>query len=464
MKQINCSSFFLITLLLIFTSCQQNNNTAQSIDEKGNMMQVDGKKPLILLTDRPPNLETPLKYFLQDFTPNDVFFVRWHLSNIPSKINADTFLLRIGGNVKRELALSLNDLKTKFKSYSINALCLCAGNARSCFNPRVAGAQWVNGGMGNAKWTGVKLKDIIEMAEAKPDSKFISFNGMDAPPLPSVPDFVKSLDLNHAIDGEVMIAYEMNNEPLPLLNGYPLKLVVPGWYATYWVGMLNEIKIYSDTFKGFWMDKAYLVPKGISNGNEKPDSLAKELVPINKIAIRSIFVSPEPDSILIQGKSYEIQGLAFDGGDGISKVEISLDSGKTWMATKLDSPLGKYSWRRWRFNFIPGSNPVYNFFVKATNSKGETQPWHQWNRSGYMKNEIESLTLHVIPKNSNADLIAANCVACHSLRYIEMQPDLPRAGWEKIVKKMVKTFGTPISDTLVVAQIIDYLYNVKGKK
>jgi len=213
-----------------------------------------------LLTERPPNIETPLKYFLLDFTPNDVFFVRWHLSGLPSSVDEKTFRLHVTGEVNRELTLSLDDLKNKFEPVSLNALCVCAGNARSFFDPRVPGAQWKNGAMGNARWKGVRLKDILEKAGIRNGSVSVSFNGMDEPPLASVPDFIKSLSINHAMDGEVMIAYEMNDEPLPLLNGYPLKLVVPGWYATYWVGMLNEIKVYKEPFQGFWIDKAYQVP------------------------------------------------------------------------------------------------------------------------------------------------------------------------------------------------------------
>jgi len=398
------SSIKIIFLSLLFVavySCSpsdeksEEKNTVVINSSNGTLVTAPEKKPMKLLTDRPPNLETPLKYFLEDFTPNDVFFVRWHLSNLPTQINADTFRLRVFGNVTTKLELSLSDLKTKFKPYSVNALCECAGNSRNNFNPRVPGAQWTNGGMGNAKWTGVKLKDVLEMAKAKSNSKFVSFNGMDAPPLPTVPDFVKSLQYNHCLDGEVMIAYEMNGEALPMLNGYPLKLVVPGWYATYWIGMLNEIKVSPDTFKGYWMEKAYLIPKGIKNGNEKPDSLAKNLVPINKIDVRSIFVSPEPETVITIGTTTEIQGLAMDGGDGITKVEISKDSGKTWIPTKLDASLGNYSWRRWRYEFKPASAGTYKFFVKATNAKEETQPWHQWNRSGFMRNEIESLVVKV---------------------------------------------------------------------
>jgi hypothetical protein len=159
--------------------------------------------------------------------------------------------------------------------------------------------------------------------------------------------------------------------------------------------MLNEIKVYPDTFKGFWMDKAYLVPKGVANGNEKPDSLAKDMTPISRLDIRSIFVSPEPDSVVAAGQVCKMQGLAFDGGYGITKVELSTDSGATWVQATLDHDLGKYSWRRWRYTWQPAAPGTYTFYVKATNTKGETQPWHHWNRSGYMRNEIESLQVKV---------------------------------------------------------------------
>jgi hypothetical protein len=259
----------------------------------------------------------------------------------------------------------------------------------------VPGAQWVNGGMGNAEWTGVRLKDVLAMAGARPGAKTVSFNGLDAPPMTTVPDFVKSLTYPHAADGEVMIAYAMNGKPLPLLNGYPLKLIVPGWYATYWVGMLSEIAVHADTFKGYWMDKAYLVPKHSPNGDESPDALARDLVPINKMDVRSIFVTPEPGTAIIKGEAQHIEGLAFDGGDGIVKVELSSDSGSHWQPVTLYPSLGKYSWRRWKYDYLPEREGAVTLWVKATNAAGQTQPWQQWNRSGYMRNEIESLTLNV---------------------------------------------------------------------
>ncbi len=378
---------FLVYSLLLLFSCTRPAETEQ-LQNIPEIISTVEKKDMILLTDRPPNFETPLKYFLLDFTPNDVFFVRWHLAGLPSSVDEKQFKLHVSGYVNRELSLSLEDLKKTFEPVSLNALCVCAGNSRSFFDPRVPGAQWKNGAMGNARWKGVRLKDVLERAGIKNGAVSVSFNGLDEPPLSSVPDFVKSLTLDHAMDSEVMIAYEMNGEPLPLLNGFPLKLVVPGWYATYWVGMLNEIKVYPEPYKGFWMDKAYQVPENVPNGNERPDSLAKKTVPISKIDVRSMFISPENESTIQAGKTCTVYGLAFDGGDGISKVEISSDSGHTWTMCNLNPSLGNYAWRKWNFIFNPtkGRNILE---VRATNMKGETQPSHQWNRSGYMKNEIE---------------------------------------------------------------------------
>ena len=386
--------FLHIILVINFLSGCKNANREQEkmASPADEIVNAEGKKEMILLTDRPPNLETPLKYFKLDYTPNDVFFVRWHLSGIPSSVDTGTFRLKVGGHVKNPLSLSLNDLRTKFKSQSIVALAECAGNSRSFFDPRVPGGQWKNGAMGNARWTGVSVKDILTAAGIKDGAFEISFNGLDEPPLSTVPDFVKSLRPEQAMDGEVMIAYEMNDEPLPLLNGFPLKLVVPGWYATYWIGMLNEIQVYPDTFKGYWMKKAYLVPKNVRNGNENHDSLAKETEPINKLDIRSIFVDPEPGTVIPKDKPVEIEGLAFDAGDSIVKVEVSAD-GKLWKDATLSPYISKYSWRRWKYEWTPGAAGSYTLFVKATNAIGETQPEHQWNRSGYMRNEIETLEL-----------------------------------------------------------------------
>lgn len=352
------------------------------------------KGAMIELTDRPPQLETPLHIFKLDITPNEYFFVRWHLSQLVTRIDIDTFRLRIGGAVDHPLELSMSDLKTKFTPDSVVALAICSGNSRSTFTPRVPGSQWKNGAMGNAVWKGVKVKDLLAMAGVQKGAVEATFGGMDKAAMPGVADYVKSLSIDHAMDGEVMIAYEMNGQPIPMLNGYPLKLVAPGWYATYWVGALNAINVVKEKYTGFWMEKAYLVTTNPAI-NEHPDTLSKNMTPITRIKLHSIFVAPAADTVLQAGKACMVEGLAFDDGTGIEKVEISADGGATWVMAQLSKSLGKYSWQRWKYEWAPATAGTYTLQVRATDKNGNTQPVAQWNRSGYARQFIERLTLKV---------------------------------------------------------------------
>ena len=357
------------------------------------------KGDLLLQSDRPPNLESPLHVFREDITPNENFYVRWHLGILPTKVDTATFRLAIAGHVGEPLSLSVDDLKKNFEAVSMIAVNQCSGNSRSLYEPRMPGVQWGSGAMGNAKWTGVRLRDLLAKAGVKPGAVDVSFNGLDEPVLPAAPgfagtpDFVKSLPFARANDGEVMVAYEMNGQPLPMLNGFPLRLIVPGWYATYWVKALSQIEVLDKSFEGFWVAKAYRVPN-TPDFQESPKALAKDTVPISRMTVRSLFVRPEPAEKVVAGIEYEVQGLAMDSGKGMKQVEISIDGGNTWTDAKLDPELGKYSWRRWRFAWKPPAGQ-HQLKVRATNLAGETQTQAQWNRSGYARNVIESLEVNV---------------------------------------------------------------------
>ena len=348
------------------------------------------KADLILLTDRPPQLETPLHYFGTDLTPNNAFFVRWHLSGIPTTVDLRTFRLEVSGHLKKPLSLSLNDLQSRFEPVSFVALTQCAGNSRSLFEPRVPGGQWGFGAMGNARWKGVRLRDVLDTAGVLPGAVQVGLQGLDVPPLPKTPRFEKSLEIDHARDGEVMIAYEMNGEPLPMLNGFPLRLVVPGWYATYWVKALSSIAVLDQPLKTFWMDKAYRIPNN-ADADEDPQHLSATTVPITQMPVHSIFVRPEPEEQLRTGQSYEIAGVATDGGSGIRRVEVSKDGGQSWSDATLGADFGKYSWRRWQAVWTPPAKGTYRLMVRATSNAGETQPTAQWNRSGYQRDVVEHL-------------------------------------------------------------------------
>ncbi|HEY2084264.1 MAG TPA: molybdopterin-dependent oxidoreductase [Verrucomicrobiae bacterium] len=350
------------------------------------------KRPLILQTSRPPQLETPFSVFNESIlTPNDAFFVRYHLSQIPTSIDPDAFRLNIKGDVKSPLSLSLTDLKTKFEATELVAVNQCSGNSRGFSQPRVAGGQSGNGAMGNARWKGVKLKDVLEKAGVGSSVKQVTFQGLDRPPLEKTPVFVKALDIDHALDGEVMVAYEMNGADLPMLNGYPLRLIVPGYYGTYWVKHVTDVTLVDDVLANFWMSTAYRIP---DNGCAcvEPGAPAGKTKPIERFNVRSFITSLADGAKISAGKEISVRGIAFDGGYGITSVRFSTDGGKTWREAALGENLGKYSFREWTCRFTPRKAGDYVLQVCATNRIGQSQPSSPlWNPAGYMRNVIESV-------------------------------------------------------------------------
>ena len=259
-------------------------------DERAITTAFPQKGTMILQRTRPPLLETPFAVFDKGvFTPNDQFYVRWHWAIIPTQVDVEKFRLKVHGHVKQPLELTLNEVLA-MPQVEIAAVNQCSGNSRGFFQPRVAGGEWSNGAMGNARWTGVRLKDVLDRAGVEPGAVQVRFDGMDEPVISTAPDFMKSLAIDHARDSEVMIAYAMNDEQLPLLNGFPLRLVVPGWYATYWVKMLNDIEVLNAEDTNFWMKTAYTIPDN-PRANIKPGETDVKMVPINRMNPRSFITS-----------------------------------------------------------------------------------------------------------------------------------------------------------------------------
>jgi DMSO/TMAO reductase YedYZ molybdopterin-dependent catalytic subunit len=346
------------------------------------------KRPMIGLTSRPPQLETPFSIFNDGpITPNNAFFVRYHLADVPLNIDPDTFTLEVKGKVDRPLKLSLKDIR-KLKATEIVAVNQCSGNSRGFFEPRVAGGQLGNGAMGNARWHGVPLKTVLDMAGVQAGTKQVAFAGLDGPVMDKTPDFAKALDIDHARDGEVMLAYGMNGDDLPVLNGFPLRLVVPGYYGTYWVKHLNEVTVLDHEFDGFWMKSAYRIPDTPFNSVE-PGTTPKAIIPINRFTVRSFITSVSDGAKLKHGRAM-LRGIAFDGGKGVKQVEVSTDGGKTWIPAKLGRDLGRYSFREWKLP-VKLATGGHELKVRATSNSGETQPAEpRWNPAGYLRNVIET--------------------------------------------------------------------------
>jgi DMSO/TMAO reductase YedYZ molybdopterin-dependent catalytic subunit len=349
------------------------------------------KRPMIRLTSRPPQLETPFSVFNEGvITPNDAFFVRYHLAGIPTEIDPDTFTIAIKGKVDKPVSLKLADLK-RMRSIEIVAVNQCSGNSRGFSEPRVAGGQSGNGAMGNARWRGVPLKAVLDLAGVQAGAKQVQFDGLDGPVVDKTPDFAKALDIDHARDGEVMVAYQMNNGDLPMLNGFPVRLVVPGYYGTYWVKHLNEITVLDHVLENFWMKTAYRIPDNDCACVE-PGTAPKATRPIGRFTVRS-FITSMADGAKVKAGEQTLRGIAFDGGSGIKQVDVSIDGGKTWVAAKLGDNLGKYSFREFTLpvTLAAGAHALQS---RATSNEGKVQPDKAtWNPAGYMRNVIETVNV-----------------------------------------------------------------------
>ena len=352
------------------------------------------KTDLILLTARPPQLETPMAYFDRAITPNEAFFVRYHVFPVPTSVDLATWRLKVHGRVDRPLELSLDDLKTKFPPARVVAVNQCSGNSRGRFAPRVLGGQWGDGAMGNAEWVGARLRDVLAMAGVRQGAVQVTFDGLDKPAFPTVPDFVKSLDLTRITeDPDVIVAYQMNGQPLPMLNGFPARLIVPGWYATYWVKNLSEIEVVDSVFEKFWMKPAYRIPD-TACGCIEPGTAPARTVPIHRMTVRSFIASPAPGARVKAGQPVTLKGIAFDGGAGITEVQVSSDGGETWHRAQLGTDLGRYSFREWSATWTPASPGMHRVMVRAFNRIGESQgATPLWNPAGYLRNVIEHVDL-----------------------------------------------------------------------
>ena len=356
------------------------------------------KRPLITYSDRPPLLETPRKVFTSALTPNDLFFVRWHMPVIPTYIKENAFRVKIHGAVKNELKLSLETLKTEFEQVELTAVLQCGGNSRTAFKPTPSGIQWGVGAMGCAKWKGVRLKDVLKKAGLEEGAAWLGFNGEDKAVYQETANFVRELHLED-LNENIILAYEMNGESLPYLNGYPLRLIMPGTYSDSWIKMISNITVTKERQKLHFMDHAYRIPDNDCEC-ETPDNLAKKTKPIEGMNVNSIIGYPVSGTKVKKEEKLVVRGVAFDGGSGIEKVFISTNEGKTWDEAALDDgSQGNYAYRAFTYRFKPEQSGTLSILSRAKNKKGETQPFAseiKWNRGGYKYNGIDEVRVEVL--------------------------------------------------------------------
>lgn len=350
------------------------------------------KGEMIVQRVRPPLLETPFEVFDKGIiTPNDRFFVRWSGGDMPTSIDASQHRLVLRGTVRNPLSLSLDEVARAGEHVEVTAVNQCAGNGRGFQEPRVGGAQWAHGAMGNAVWRGVRLRDLLDKAGIGGDAKRVRFAGLDKPLVEGAPQKIKSIPIDLARSDNVLVAWAMNGEALPLLNGYPLRLVVPGWFATYWIKMLSDIEVLTvDEDDSYFMAKSYRMPAPALT--VKPGDKDFPTVPITTMAPRSFVTGHGDVKRTAYGNEYEVRGIAFGGDCGISRVDLLVDMSTVVPAT-LGPDEGVYGFRRWHAIVKSGASQP-TVAPRATNVNGIAQPEiAAWNPSGYARNVVEKFSL-----------------------------------------------------------------------
>jgi sulfite dehydrogenase len=356
---------------------------------------LPGKKPLIKLTYRPPNYETPIEYFRTAITPNDAFFVRYHLPKIP-EVDARTWKITVGGEgASGRAEFMLDDLK-RLPATELVAVNQCSGNRRGLFQPHVPGVEWGYGAMGCARWKGARLKDLLDKVGLKKEAIEIVFDGADSGITDKTPDFIKSIPTWKAIEDTTLVAYEMNGAPLPHFNGFPARLIVPGWTGTYWMKHVTLISAVTKPEGGFWMNPAYRIPLGkfpvVARFTSQETAVN---TPITEMVVNSLITNPA-DGANVRMGPITIGGIAWDGGYGINTVEVSSDGGKSWVAARLGEDLGRFAFRTFSYDFAPKAPGKQTVIARATNKIGQSQTTDLiHNPAGYHHNVIHGVTFNV---------------------------------------------------------------------
>jgi DMSO/TMAO reductase YedYZ molybdopterin-dependent catalytic subunit len=357
---------------------------------QGQAVDFPGEDGMILRSFRFVDLESPVEYFNTWLTPVPHFFVRNHMHE-PSELDANDWRLSLGGEVEKPLTLSLAEV-LKIETHSVVNTLECAGNGRSLHRPQVPGIQWGKGAVGTARFSGPRLRDVLQRAGVKSTGEHVMFRGLDEVP-GKVPPFIRSIPIEKALDGDTLIATHMNGSPLTKHHGFPARALVPGWIGAASCKWLTEIKVLDAEFVGNFMNPGYRLP----NQPVKPGDVVKpeDAHPVTALSVKSVISGPSDGAEVKAGKVV-VHGAAWAGEADIVKVEISADGGTSWNPAKLGPDHSHYAWRLWSYEWKTAKGGDYTIQSRATDSQGRTQPATPvWNPSGYLYNAVDQVKIHV---------------------------------------------------------------------
>jgi len=351
---------------------------------------IPGKEGMVVRSHRFFDLEMPVEYANSFVTPVEHFFVRNHMHE-PSTLDGAEWRLSLSGEVEKPLGLTLTELR-KMEQHSVINTLECAGNGRAFAVPHVPGVQWQKGAIGTARFSGPRLKDVLERAGVKANGKHVMFRGLDEVP-GKVPAFVRSIPIEKAMDGDTLAALNMNGAPLTKHHGFPARALVPGWIGAASCKWLTEIKVLDKEFEGNFMSPGYRMPNHPVKPGEAVD--VADTHPATALNVKSLIASPG-DSSTVKSRAVHIQGVAWAGEADIEKVEVPFDSGASWQAAQLGKDQSHYAWRLWSHSWKAPQAGDYTIMSRATDSAGRVQPDSvQWNPSGYLINVVDRVRIHV---------------------------------------------------------------------
>jgi sulfite oxidase len=394
---------------------------------------------MIVRSARPEDLEMPPAGFGNFITPIENFFVRTHVA-VP-KMDIAEWRLKVEGHVSVPLTLTMDDLR-RMPSVELISVLECAGNGRAFYDPPVAGLQWANGAVGNGRWRGVRLADVLQRSGVKAGAVEILFDGADIP-IGAMPDFQRSIPLQKALQGNTILAYAMNGETLPAKHGFPLRAVVPGWAGDSWTKWVTSVRVLNEEYTGFWMKNAYLYPKKtVFPGSVVPP---EAMVPVTNLRVKSVIAFPENGGRIESGQRIVVRGAAWSGESGpVAAVDVSVDRGRTWKPARLTGSRTPFGWRLWEFPWTPSDDGHRTLLARARDRSGDVQPLVQeWNPSGYLWNSVARVELNTSEATGSASsgvssppVFRESCVTCHQEDVIRQQR-LTRAQWERELNKMI---------------------------
>ena len=355
-------------------------------------------KDMIVLNDKPWNIESAAHLLDDKITPNSAMFIR-NNGRIPENIDASNWVLTIDGeSVKQPKSYSLSDLKTKFKQHTYQLTLECGGNGRSEYDPPAKGNQWSVGAVHCASWTGVRLKDILNDVGMKDDAVYIAYHSADTHLSgdPSKEPISRGCPVSKAMEEETLLAFQMNGKDIPLAHGYPLRLVAGGWPASVSGKWVNRISVRDIVHDGPKMTgTAYRVPcKSVAPGEKVKD---EDMCIIESMPVKSLITYPKTGAMIKKEKTLSIRGHAWAGDFEVSKMEYSIDFGATWETCTLDKPSNRLAWQHFSADIKFPKTGYYEVWARATDSNGVSQPMvvPGWNPKGYLNNACHRIAVKV---------------------------------------------------------------------